>query len=227
MPHLGIDPIVAAAQIVNGLQTIASRNIDPLEGAVVSVTQIHGGDTWNVIPDKVVLRGTTRSFAPTVRDALEPAIRRVAEGVCAALGAQMAMRYERRYPPTVNSPAETEIAASIAAALVGGDNVRRDLLPSMGAEDFACFLERKTGRLYLDRQRRRPEPGDAAQPALRFQRRDTGARRELLGAPRRDCAGNVRNLGQHRRVMAIGALDPHQTVKDLTAAGFPMRKPRR
>src|SRR3954470_22378926 len=145
MPHLGVDPIVAAVQIVNGLQTIASRNIDPLEGAVISVTQIHGGDTWNVIPDTVVLRGTTRSFAPAVHDALEPAIRRIAEGVCAALGAQMTMRYERRYPPTVNSPAEAEIAAGIAAGLVGADKVRRDLLPSMGAEDFACFLEKKPG----------------------------------------------------------------------------------
>src|SRR5438874_12456056 len=106
MPHLGIDPVVAAAQIVTGLQTIASRNIHPLDGAVISVTQIHGGDTWNVIPDEVVLRGTTRSFNPAVRDALEPAIRRVAEGVCAALGAGMTLRYERRYPPTVNSPAE-------------------------------------------------------------------------------------------------------------------------
>jgi len=145
MPHLGIDPVVAAAQIVGGLQTIASRNVDPLAGAVVSVTQIHGGDTWNVIPDEVVLRGTTRSFDPAVRDALEPAIRRIAEGVCAALGAQVAVRYERRYPPTVNSPAETEIAAATAASLVGGDNVRRDLLPSMGAEDFAFLLEQKPG----------------------------------------------------------------------------------
>jgi amidohydrolase len=145
MPHLGIDPVVAAAQIVNGLQTIASRSIDPLQGAVVSVTQIHGGDTWNVIPDSVVLRGTTRSFDPAVRDMLEPAIRRVAEGACAALGAGMAMRYERRYPPTVNSAAETELAAATAAALVGADKVRRDLLPSMGAEDFACFLEKMPG----------------------------------------------------------------------------------
>jgi len=145
MPHLGIDPIVAASQIVSGLQTIASRNIHPLEGAVVSVTQIHGGDTWNVIPDSVVLRGTTRSFDPAVRDALEPAIRRIAEGVCAALGASVDMRYERRYPPTVNSAAETEIAAETATALVGADNVRRDLLPSMGAEDFACFLQEKPG----------------------------------------------------------------------------------
>jgi hippurate hydrolase len=145
MPHLGIDPVVTAAQIVAGLQTIASRNINPLQGAVVSVTQIHGGDTWNVIPDEVVLRGTTRSFDPAVRDALEPAIRRVAEGTCAGLGASMTMRYERRYPPTLNSPAETEIAAATAAALVGPDKVRRDLLPSMGAEDFACFLEKKPG----------------------------------------------------------------------------------
>ena len=145
MPHLGVDPVVAAAQIVNGLQTIASRNIHPLDGAVVSVTQIHGGDTWNVIPDSVVLRGTTRSFDPKVRDELEPAIRRVAEGVCAALGARVEMRYERRYPPTVNSTAEAELAAETAAALVGADKVRRDLLPSMGAEDFAFFLEQKPG----------------------------------------------------------------------------------
>jgi hippurate hydrolase len=145
MPHLGIDPVIAAAQIVNGLQTITSRNIDPLQGAVISVTQIHGGDTWNVIPDEVVLRGTTRSFDRAVRDALEPAIRRVAEGACAAMGARMELRYEQRYPPTVNSAAETETAAQIAAALVGTENVRRDMLPSMGAEDFACFLEQKPG----------------------------------------------------------------------------------
>ena len=145
MPHLGTDPVVAAAQIVTALQTIASRNVHPLDGAVVSVTQIHGGDTWNVIPDEVVLRGTTRSFDPVVRDAIEPAIRRVAEGVCASLGAAASLRYERRYPPTVNSAAETEHAAAVAAQLVGADNVRRDLLPSMGAEDFAFFLEQKPG----------------------------------------------------------------------------------
>jgi amidohydrolase len=138
-------PVVAAAQIINAVQTIASRKIHPLDGAVVSVTQIHGGATWNVIPDSVVLRGTTRSFDPAVRDSLEPAIRRVAEGACASLGAKMTMCYERRYPPTVNSPAETETAAETAAALVGNGNVRRDLLPSMGAEDFACFLEAKPG----------------------------------------------------------------------------------
>jgi hippurate hydrolase len=145
MPHLAVDPIVVAAQIVTGLQTIASRNVHPLEGVVVSVTQIHGGDTWNVIPEAVVLRGTSRSFNPGVRDQLEPAIRRIADGTCRACGAQMELRYERRYPPTVNTPAETETAAAIAVSLVGEDNVRREMLPSMAAEDFACFLEARPG----------------------------------------------------------------------------------
>ena len=145
MPHLAIDPIAAAAQVVNGLQTIVSRNTHPLEGAVVSVTQIHGGDTWNVIPETVVLRGTARSFNPAVRDQIEPAIRRVAGGTCHACGAEMRMRYERRYPPTINSRQETELAVTAAALLVGDDNVKRGLLPSMAAEDFACFLERKPG----------------------------------------------------------------------------------
>jgi amidohydrolase len=145
MPHLAIDPIVAAAQVVNGLQTIASRNVHPLEGGVVSVTQIHGGDTWNVIPETVLLRGTTRSFNPAVRDQIEPAIRRIAEGACSACGAAISVRYERRYPPTINSAAETDLAADAAASLVGDDNVKRDMLPSMAAEDFAWFLEKKPG----------------------------------------------------------------------------------
>jgi len=145
MPHLAIDPIVAAAQVVNSLQTITSRNVHPLEAAVVSVTQFHGGDTWNVIPENVVLRGTTRAFSPTVRDQLEPAIRRIANGVCDACGAEMRLHYERRYPATINSAAETEIAAAAATSLVGDNNVKRDMLPSMAAEDFACFLEKKPG----------------------------------------------------------------------------------
>jgi hippurate hydrolase len=144
-PHLAVDPIVAAAQVVTGLQTIASRGIDPLEGAVVSVTQIHGGDTWNVIPETVVLRGTTRSFSPSVRDQMEPAIRRIAEGACRAGGAEMELHYERRYPPTLNAPTETETAALAAGSIVGETNVRRDLVPSMAAEDFAFFLEKRPG----------------------------------------------------------------------------------
>jgi amidohydrolase len=145
MPHLAVDPIVAAAQLVGALQTITSRNMHPLESAVVSVTQIHGGDTWNVIPETVIMRGTTRSFSPAVRDQIEPWIRRIADGVCRSCGAEMEMHYERRYPPTLNAPAETETAAAAAALVVGEGNIQRELLPSMGAEDFAFFLEQKPG----------------------------------------------------------------------------------
>jgi amidohydrolase len=145
LPHLGIDPMVVAAQITTALQTIASRNTSPLESVVVSVTQIHGGDTWNVIPDEVVLRGTARTFKPKVQDAVEAGIRRIAEGTAAALGASVALRYERRYPPTVNSPAETDTAAATAAEIVGDANVDRDLAPTMGSEDFAFMLQAKPG----------------------------------------------------------------------------------
>jgi hippurate hydrolase len=145
MPHTGVDPVPVAALIVSGLQTIASRNTHPLESAVVTVTQIHGGDTWNVIPDEVVLRGTTRSFSREVQDMIEANMRRIAEGVAAAHGAEIVFRYERRYPPTVNTPAETELAAGVLAELVGEPNVRRDLLPSMGAEDFSFLLQERPG----------------------------------------------------------------------------------
>jgi amidohydrolase len=145
MPHTGIDPVVTAAQIVTGLQTIASRNTHPVDAAVVSVTQIHAGDTWNVIPAEVVLRGTTRSFRPEVRDNIEKSIPRIAEGIAAAHGATVSVRYERRYPPTINEPAATEIAARAATDVVGEAQVERNPTPTMGAEDFAFMLEQKPG----------------------------------------------------------------------------------
>jgi amidohydrolase len=145
MPHQGIDPVVIASQMVQGFQTIVSRNTHPLDSAVVSVTQIHGGDTWNVIPEEVTLRGTTRSFRVEVQDRIEANIRKVAEGVCAAFGATMTMRYERRYPPTINTAAEAEQAARVAADVAGAQNVVRDPTPSMGSEDFAFLLQAKPG----------------------------------------------------------------------------------
>ena len=145
MPHLGIDAVTVSAGIVGALQTIASRATDPQDSVVVSVTQIHAGDTWNIIPEEVVLRGTTRWFRPEVRDSIEPAIRRIAGGVCAAHGAAMEMWYERRYPPTVNSVAETAIAARAAADVAGEQAVDHDPVPSMGAEDFAFLLREKPG----------------------------------------------------------------------------------
>ncbi|MDA1069930.1 MAG: M20 family metallopeptidase [Proteobacteria bacterium] len=145
MPDRGIDPMIPAAQIVTALQTIPSRRVSPLSSAVVSVTQIHGGDTWNVIPDQVVLRGTCRWFDRTVRDLLEPAMRQIADGIAAAHRCSASLRYERRYPATVNAPAETAFAAGVAEALVGPEHVDRNFEPDMGSEDFAFMLEQKPG----------------------------------------------------------------------------------
>ncbi len=145
MPHHGADPVVAGAAIVGALQTIASRNTDPLEPVVVSVTQFHAGDTWNVIPEQAVLRGTTRAFRPEIQDATEAAIRRIVAGVATGLGVTASVRYERRYPPTINSAAETETAARAAAAVTGAQGVARDLAPGMGAEDFAFMLQARPG----------------------------------------------------------------------------------
>jgi amidohydrolase len=145
LPHQGIDPVVVASHIVLALQTIVSRNTHPLDSAVVSVTQIHGGDTWNVIPPAVNLRGTVRSFDKSVQDRVEKDLGRIAQQVAGAFGAQIKLRYERRYPSTINTAAETEQAAAIAAKVVGESNVRRDTRPLMGSEDFAFMLQARPG----------------------------------------------------------------------------------
>ncbi|HSE77962.1 MAG TPA: M20 aminoacylase family protein [Alphaproteobacteria bacterium] len=145
MPHQGVDPVVVAASVVTSLQSIVSRTVNPVDAVVVSVTQIHGGDAWNVIPDDVVLRGTCRCFRPEVQQGLEASIRRIAEGVCAAFGARMTMRYEIRYPALVNDGESTERAARIAEDIVGPPNVSRERQPTMGSEDFAFMLQAKKG----------------------------------------------------------------------------------
>jgi len=144
LPHTGIDPVVAASALVQALQTITSRNVDPIESSVVTVTQIHAGDTWNVIPDTAVLRGTTRAFRPEVQDLIERRVREICTGIAAAYGTQAKVRYERRYPPTVNAERETEICASVLERMVGPENVVR--VPQvMGSEDFAFMLQAKAG----------------------------------------------------------------------------------
>lgn len=144
LPHTGIDPVVAASALVQALQTITSRNVDPIESAVVTVTQVHAGDTWNVIPDEAILRGTTRAFMPEVQDLVERRMREICAGIAATYGAQVKIRYERRYPPTVNAARETEICASVLERMVGPENVVR-IPPVMGSEDFAFMLQAKAG----------------------------------------------------------------------------------
>jgi amidohydrolase len=145
MPHQCRDPLVAAAQIVLALQSIVARNVDPVQRAVISVTQVHGGDTFNVIPESAMLTGTARSFLPEVRDLLERRLREIATGLGTALGARVEIEYQRGYPPTVNSEAETEVAALAAAEVAGADKVDRHREPTMGAEDFAYMLEQRPG----------------------------------------------------------------------------------
>ncbi len=145
MPHTGNDAIVIASQIVTALQSIVSRRTNPLDSAVVSVTQIHAGDTWNVLPENAIIRGTARSFKPEVHDMLEREIETIARGICTAFGATLDFRYERRYPALVNSEQESLLAAAVAAKVVGKENVNANAAPKMGSEDFAYMLQESPG----------------------------------------------------------------------------------
>jgi hippurate hydrolase len=145
MPHQGIDTLVAASHLVLALQTIVSRNVPPCEGAVLSVTQIHGGDALNVIPDEAVLRGTIRSFNSETQALIEAAIHRICAGIEHAFGVRVDIAFNERYPTTVNSAPETEICREVAASLLGAGKVRRNEQPSMAAEDFSYMLREKPG----------------------------------------------------------------------------------
>jgi amidohydrolase len=145
MPHLGIDAVLIAAQIVQGLQSIVARSTDPIDSAVVSVTQIHAGDTWNVIPEDVVIRGTARSFLEETHDRIERQIEQIARGIAGAHGAKIAFRFERRYPALVNTQAETDLCGEVAAKVLGQGNVEIDAPPKMGSEDFAYMLQERPG----------------------------------------------------------------------------------
>jgi hippurate hydrolase len=145
MAYQGKDPMLFAAHAISALQTIVARNLHPLDAGVVSVTQVHGGDTWNVIPQEVVLRGTVRSFKRDVQDLIEQRLRTIVAGIAAMFEMTASVRYERRYPATVNAEAETTHAAHAAAHVVGSANVDSNPTPEMGSEDFAFMLEEKPG----------------------------------------------------------------------------------
>ena len=145
MPHQTVDPIVIASQVVGALQAIASRNTHPVDSLVVSVTQIHAGDAYNVIPPSVVLRGTVRTYSEEVMKVAEERMRAIIEGIPAANGGSGELDFRYGYPATVNSEAETVVAADVAAGLMGAENVIDDLQPSMGGEDFAYMLQKKPG----------------------------------------------------------------------------------
>ncbi|HEV2527106.1 MAG TPA: amidohydrolase [Thermomicrobiales bacterium] len=146
-PHLGIDPIVIGAEIINALQTIVSRNVDPLERAVITVGALHAGVAPNVIPDTAEMRATIRSFNPEVRDLLAKRIPEVCEGIAAAMGASVTIDYKFGYPPLINNGEMAALVKRAAADVLGPDNVH-EATPGMGAEDMAYFLNMVPGCFY-------------------------------------------------------------------------------
>ena len=145
LPHTGVDPIVIQAQLVTALQSVVSRNVNPIESAVLSVTQVHGGDAYNVIPDKVTLRGTVRTFKTEVQDQIEAGIRRLCKQIATGFGAEIHVNYERRYPALVNDEDHMAVCLQAAHDVFGEENVEVGVAPTMASEDFAFMLQAKPG----------------------------------------------------------------------------------
>jgi len=148
MPHLGIDPVPVACQMVQAFQTIITRNKRPIDTGVISVTMIHTGEATNVVPESCVLEGTVRTFTTEVLDMIERRMKTVAEATCAAFEANCDFEFSRNYPPTINHDAETAFARAVMAEVVGTENVL-EFEPTMGAEDFSYFLQQKPGCYFV------------------------------------------------------------------------------
>jgi amidohydrolase len=146
-PHLGTDPFVIGAHIVLALQTIPSRNVDPVDSAVISIGIMRGGSAYNVIPDELHIGGTVRTFRPQVQDLVERRIGEVARGAAALHGASAELEYRRGYPPTINHAAEASFAADVAAEICGEAQVNRNVAPSLGGEDFSYMLLARPGAM--------------------------------------------------------------------------------
>lgn len=150
MPHLTVDPILVAAHVVNLLQSVVSRNVNPIQPAVLSITHISAGaQTYNVIPESAVLKGCIRSLHPSARETVLRRIEDLVHPLCASLGATVSVRLESLFPVLVNHEADVERAAAAARAVVGDEAVRVDCVPTMGSEDFAFMLEQKAGAYIL------------------------------------------------------------------------------
>ena len=146
-PHAATDPVLVAGHIITAAQSIVSRNVSPLDTAVVSLCAMHAGHpgAMSVIPSHAKLVGTVRTFRPATQDMIEKRLTELVQSIGAAFGARATLRYERVYPATVNHYREAMFAADVAETLVGADNVVRNLDPSMGSEDFSFMLEAKPG----------------------------------------------------------------------------------
>src|SRR6516165_8648376 len=144
-PESGIDPVIIASHITTALQTVISRNVRPLDTAVLSVTQIHAGDAYNVIPEQAFIRGTVRAFSSETMMLIEQNISRIASGVAAGFGGTAELDFRLIFPPLVNDTTEAEFIADTAATLVGEDNINRNGNLVMASEDFSYMLDRRPG----------------------------------------------------------------------------------
>jgi hippurate hydrolase len=144
-PHKCVDTVLVGAQIINQIQSIVARNVDPIDSAVVSICVFQAGDTGNVIPQTAHLRGTARSLAPGVRDRLEQRLREIVEGTARLYGASAKLTYHRDYPVTRNHERQTAFAVSVAAQVAGRERVDAAAAPVMGGEDFSFMLEARPG----------------------------------------------------------------------------------
>jgi amidohydrolase len=144
-PHRAVDSVLIGSQIVNALQSIVARNVDPLKSAVISITMFQAGTAFNIIPETAKLGGTVRTLDPEIRDLVERRIGEVADNVARAYGGSAETKYKRMYPVTVNHAREAGVAAEVARDVVGADRVNERAVPLMGAEDFAFMLEARPG----------------------------------------------------------------------------------
>ena len=147
-PHQTIDTIVASAQVINNLQTIVSRNVDPLETAVVTVASIHAGSAFNVIAESAALKGTVRYFSPSLGEQLPKMIERIVAGTTQSLGATYSLKYEKLTPPTINDAAMAEFIREVASEVVGSENVTMNAR-TMGGEDMSFFLNEVPGCFFF------------------------------------------------------------------------------
>jgi hippurate hydrolase len=145
MPHQGVDPVVIAAQIITALQTIASRNVDPLQSSVISVTILKGGDATNVIPNEASFAGTIRTLNAEMRELSQKRLKEISEGMAAALGAEASVSIQTGYPVTKNHGEQTDVAVGAAGDVAGPANVDPDINPTMGGEDFSYMLNARPG----------------------------------------------------------------------------------
>ena len=168
LPYLGTDPIVAAAGIVQALQSVVARNLDAADAGVITIGSIHGGDTYNVIPETVRMLGTARWFSPAVGDVLERRFLEVVQSVATGFGARAEAAFLRAYPATVNEAESTALARRAAEAVSGAERVAHMPKPTMGAEDFAFMLNAKPGSYLMLGGGRSPDDASVHHPLYDF-----------------------------------------------------------